>query len=107
MLPHSLLSFCRYELQFLLRTPEKSVFSHQSTLSQHFRANSHAYRTCQPTNERADEQRENHIKRPWFRPKRVFDVVSIGCQSIGVDLGYWGNRLRVRIDTAIFLVELL
>ena len=38
-------------------------------LTQHFRANSHAYQTCQPTNGRADEQRENHIKRPWFQPK--------------------------------------
>jgi len=38
-------------------------------LTQHIRANSHAYQTCQPTNGRADEQRENHIKRPWFQPK--------------------------------------
>ena len=43
-------------------------------LTQHFRANSHAYQTYQPTNGRADE-RENHIKRPRFQPERqYFDI---------------------------------
>jgi len=58
-----------------LRTP---VSAHNSRnkrrfpsqlLTQHIRANSHAYQICQPANGRADEQRENHIKRPWFRPE--------------------------------------
>ena len=39
-------------------------------LTQHFRANNHAYQTYQPTNGRADEQRENHIKGPRFQPER-------------------------------------
>jgi len=107
MLPHSLLSFSRYELQCLLTSPETSAVSHHSTLSQHFRANRHAYQTCQPTNGRANEQRETHIKRQWFQPKSVFNIVSIGFESIGVDSVYWGDRLRVRIDTVILLVELL
>ena len=38
-------------------------------LSQHIDANSHAYQICQPANGRTDEQRENHIKGPWFQPK--------------------------------------
>ena len=59
-----------------LRTP---VSAHNSRnkrrfpsqlLTQHFGANSHAYQTYQPTNGRADEQRENHIKRPRFQPER-------------------------------------
>jgi len=58
-----------------LRTP---VSAHDSRnkrrfpsqlLTQHFRANSHAYQTCQPTNGTADEQLQNHIKRPRFQPK--------------------------------------
>ena len=69
MLPHFLLYLSRYKLQCLLTTPETSAVSHHSTLSQHFRAKSHAYQICQPANGRADEQRENHIKRPWFQPK--------------------------------------
>jgi len=38
-------------------------------LTQHIRTNSHAYQICQSANGRADEQREIHIKRPWFQPK--------------------------------------
>ena len=40
-------------------------------LSQHTRANSHAYQICQLANGRAGEQQEIHIKRPWFQPESI------------------------------------
>ena len=78
MLPHS-------PILLSLQTP---VSAHNSRnkrrfpsqlLTRHICANSHAYQICQPANGRADEERENHIKRPWFQPKDY--SLNIGIQQ--------------------------
>ena len=65
----------------ILLSLQTSVSAHNSrnkrrfpsqNLSQHICANSHAYKFCQQANGRTDEQRENHIKRPWFQPEESF-----------------------------------
>jgi len=72
-----------------LRTPVSAHNSRKKRrfpsqlLTQHIRANSHAYQIYQPANGRADEQRENHMKRPWFQPKiiRRFEHTDSGTEG--------------------------
>jgi len=68
--------------------------------SQHFRANSHAYQTCQPTDGRADEQRETHIKRQWFQPKdyRKPTLLVSYLESYLNDLQRWLSEWRIAIS---------